>query len=122
MSITCLPTALERHSEIASATVEPCGWMMKSTWQVVPPKAAEAREHVLPARGDHLVRARLERLADQRDGLVLDVDVRDVVVGGGHDPPALDQNCHAGPPRLTLAASVEESGPPRKEAPIRASL
>src|SRR3954464_3009705 len=41
MSITCLPVALPRHSSRASAKVEPCGWMMKSTWQGVPPKAAE---------------------------------------------------------------------------------
>jgi len=40
MSITCLPFALLRHSSIASANVEPCGWMMKSTWHVVPPNAA----------------------------------------------------------------------------------
>ena len=40
MSITCLPSAFARHSAIASPKVEPCGWMMKSTWQVVPPKAA----------------------------------------------------------------------------------
>jgi hypothetical protein len=51
----------------------------------------EPRQHVLAARVDHLVGARVERLADQRDRLVLDIDVRDVVVGGGDDPAALDQ-------------------------------
>ncbi len=40
MSITCLPAAFERHSSSAAANVCPCGWMMKSTWQVVPPNAA----------------------------------------------------------------------------------
>ena len=40
MSITCLPAAFERQSASASAKLEPCGWMMKSTWVVVPPKAA----------------------------------------------------------------------------------
>jgi hypothetical protein len=40
MSITCLPFAFPRHSSKASANDEPCGWMMKSTWHVVPPKAA----------------------------------------------------------------------------------
>src|SRR3954469_4672089 len=41
MSITCLPFAFARHSSIASANVAPCGWMMKSTWHVVPPNAAD---------------------------------------------------------------------------------
>ena len=41
MSITCLPSAFDFHSSTASANVCPCGWMMKSTWQVVPPNAAE---------------------------------------------------------------------------------
>jgi hypothetical protein len=52
----------------------------------------EARQDVLAARVDHLVGAHVERLADQRHGLVLDEDVGDVVVGGGDDPAALDQN------------------------------
>src|SRR5919199_1621630 len=41
MSITCLPFAFDRHSSNAAANVAPFGWMMKSTWQVVPPNAAE---------------------------------------------------------------------------------
>ena len=41
MSITCLPSAFAFHVSIASAKVAPCGWMMKSTWQVVPPNAAD---------------------------------------------------------------------------------
>ncbi len=41
MSITCLPAAFARHSSSAAANVCPCGWMMKSTWHVVPPKAAD---------------------------------------------------------------------------------
>src|SRR6185437_4144218 len=44
------------------------------------------------------------RLADQRHGLVLDVDVGDVVVGGGDDPAALDQNGHALQFRLLVMA------------------
>src|SRR2546429_503681 len=41
MSITCLPSALDFQSASASPNVEPCGWMQKSTWQVVPPNAAD---------------------------------------------------------------------------------
>ena len=41
MSISCLPSAFAFQSSSASAKVEPCGWMTKSTWQVVPPNAAE---------------------------------------------------------------------------------
>src|SRR4051812_18872122 len=41
MSITCTPSAFAFHSAIASPNVWPRGWMMKSTWQVVPPNAAE---------------------------------------------------------------------------------
>ena len=41
MSITCLPSAFAFHSSRASANVAPCGWMTKSTWQVVPPNAAD---------------------------------------------------------------------------------
>jgi hypothetical protein len=40
MSMTCLPSAFARHSSSAAVNVEPGGWMTKSTWQVVPPKAA----------------------------------------------------------------------------------
>ena len=40
MSITCLPVAFERQSSKAAAKDWPCPWMMKSTWQVVPPNAA----------------------------------------------------------------------------------
>ena len=40
MSITCLPFAFDFQSSSAAANVEPCGWMTKSTWQVVPPNAA----------------------------------------------------------------------------------
>jgi hypothetical protein len=84
---------LSRQSSNASAKDEPCGWMMKSTWQVVPPKAAAvcpdstssivvvpserhvemgvrvdaAREDVLAGRVDDLVGFDVERLADQRD-------------------------------------------------------
>ena len=59
-----------------------------------------AREDVLPGRVDHLVRLDVERLADQRDALALGVDVAHVVVGGGHDPSALDQYGHAAQFRL----------------------
>ncbi len=41
MSITCLPSAFPRQSSSAAAKVCPCGWMTKSTWQVVPPNAAD---------------------------------------------------------------------------------
>ena len=40
MSITCLPFAFDFQSSSAAPNVEPCGWMTKSTWQVVPPNAA----------------------------------------------------------------------------------
>ena len=83
--------------------------MTKSTWQVVPPNAAEiwpdstssivdraaeghvqvrvrvdaARQEVLAGRVDRPVGLHVERLADQRDALVLDEDVADVVIGRG---------------------------------------
>ena len=40
-----------------------------------------AGDDVLPGRVDHLVGGDVERLADQRDGAVVDEDVADVVVG-----------------------------------------
>ena len=40
MSITCLPSALTFQSASASAKLVPWAWMQKSTWQVVPPRAA----------------------------------------------------------------------------------
>jgi hypothetical protein len=57
-----------------------------------------ARQHVLAARVDDAVRADVERLADQGDPLAFDVDVADIVVRGGDDAPALDQNRHRGSP------------------------
>ena len=51
-----------------------------------------ARQQVLAARVDDPVRRLVERLADERDRLVVDVDVGHVVVGRGHDAAALDQN------------------------------
>ncbi len=41
MSITCFPFAFERQSSSACANVWPFPWMMKSTWHVVPPNAAD---------------------------------------------------------------------------------
>src|SRR5262249_7882055 len=61
-----------------------------------------AREDVLAARVDHLVRRDVERLADQRDGLVLGADVRDVVVRRGDAPASLDQDRHRGEFMLAL--------------------
>jgi hypothetical protein len=75
MSITCFPFALLRQSSIASLNVEPGGWMMKSTWHVVPPKAAA----VCP---------------DSTSSIVV-VDVADVVVRRCDDAAAFDQNGHA---------------------------
>ena len=57
-----------------------------------------ARQHVLAARVDHAVGGHVERLADQGDPLAFDVDVADVVVGGGDDAPAFDQNRHCESP------------------------
>ena len=57
-----------------------------------------AGKHVLPGRVDHLVGLDVERLADQGDPLALDVHVADVVVGGGEDSAAFDQNGHRGSP------------------------
>jgi hypothetical protein len=53
-----------------------------------------ARKHVLARGVDHLVGLDVERLADQRHGLVLDEDVCRVVVGRRHDAAAFDQNRH----------------------------
>src|SRR5690242_579109 len=119
MSITCLPLAFARHSSSADAKVRPCGWMTKSMWQVVPPKAAAVWPAstssivTVPPNGmsrcvcgstqpgstylpgvDDPVGRHVERLADQRDRLVLDVEIRDVVVGGGDDASPANQNRH----------------------------
>ena len=53
-----------------------------------------AREDVRPGGIDHLVGRLVERLPDQGHGLVLDVEVGDVVVGGRDDAAALDQYGH----------------------------
>jgi hypothetical protein len=47
-----------------------------------------AWEDVLAGSVDHAVGVEVERLADHRDALPLDVDVADVVVGGRDDPSA----------------------------------
>ncbi len=91
--------------------------MTKSTWVVVPPNAAAvwpdvdvvdrhrpaerhvevrvrvdaARQHVLPGGVDDAIGVDVERLADERDALVVDEHVADVVVGRRHDAAALDQ-------------------------------
>src|SRR5437899_10615272 len=54
-----------------------------------------AREDVLAARVDHLVRRDVQRLADQGDALALDEDVGDVVVRRGDHAATLDQHRHA---------------------------
>ncbi len=118
MSITCLPSAFDFQSSSAAANVEPCGWITKSTWQVVPPNAAavcpdstssivtvppngmsrcvcgsmQPGSTYLPCGVDHPVGLDVERLADQGDPLVLDVDVADVVVCRGDDAAAFDQD------------------------------
>jgi hypothetical protein len=53
-----------------------------------------AWEHVLTTRVDHPVRLLVQRLADQADRLVVDVEICDVVVRGGDDPAAFDQDRH----------------------------
>ena len=94
--------------------------MTKSTCVVVPPKAAavwpDSKSSIvtvppkgmsrcvcgstqpgstyLPLASITLSACDVERLADQRDRLVLDVDVADVVVGRGEDPAAFDQYGH----------------------------
>ena len=120
MSISCLPSAFACQSSSASAKVWPCAWMQKSTWQVVPPNAAavwpdstssivtvppngmsrcvcgstQPGSTYFPRASIVRVRRHVERLADQRDPLALDVDVGDVVVRRGDDPTALDQHRH----------------------------
>jgi len=54
----------------------------------------EARQQVLAARVDHLVGRHVERLADQRDRLVFDVEIPDVIVCGGDDSTAANQDRH----------------------------
>ncbi len=68
------------------------------------------RKDVLSARVDHLVGRYVERLADQRDRLVLDVEIGDVIVGGGNDTTAANQNRH-------LASSVGGLGEPSGDGP-----
>jgi hypothetical protein len=69
-----------------------------------------ARQQVLAARVDHAVRVDVERLADQRHALVLDVHVGDVVVGRGHDAAALDQHGHGPLPSWTPASPGRRRG------------
>ena len=116
--------------------------MTKSTWQVVPPNAAAvwpdstssivtvpaerhvqvrvrvdcAGQHVLAGGVDDLVGLDVERLADQRDALALDVDVADVVVGGGDDPAAFDQYGHG---VRSLGSSAMPLDPKRTVAELR---
>ena len=40
MSISCLPSAFDFQSASASPKLVPGAWMQKSTWHVVPPRAA----------------------------------------------------------------------------------
>ena len=124
MSITCLPSAFDRQSSSAAANVWPCGWMTKSTWQVVPPNAAavcpdstssivtvppngmsrcvcgsmQPGSTYLPARVDHPVGRRGRATRRSARSLVLDVEIRDVVVCGGDDAAASNQNRHCAPP------------------------
>ena len=62
--------------------------------------------YVLPGCIDDPVCLDVELLADQGDPLVLDEDVRDVVVGRGDDPASSDQRRHLYlPPGVTLTLS-----------------
>ena len=65
-----------------------------------------AREDVLPCGVDDLVRRNVQRLAEQRHGAVLHEHVADVVVRGGHDPPALDQHGHPRFPFQPIACCI----------------
>src|SRR6185436_18986643 len=72
-----------------------------------------ARKNVFAARVDHLVGLDVERLADQRNPLALDVNVSDIVVRGRDHAAALDQNGHRSIPSLTrVAAEVSLRRPP----------
>ena len=81
---------------------------VKSSQVVVPPKnismcvcgSIAPGITYFPVASITLSAGDVERLADQRDGAVVDVDVADVVVGGGDDAPALDQNGHDEPTSL----------------------
>ena len=105
LSIIALPSAFACQSSMPAVNDFPRVWMAKSMWQVVPPNAQEVcpdsksstvtvppkgmskcvcgsthpRQDVLAGRVDHPVGVDVERRADQRDRLVLDVDVGDVV-------------------------------------------
>ena len=69
------------------------------------------RQDVLARRVDDAIRIDVERLAEHRDALAVDVDVADVVVGGRDDPPALDQCRHV----ILTSVCRESSGPDRQE-------
>ena len=111
----------------------PAAGCTKSTWQVVPPRAAarwpDSTSSIvtvppngmsrcvcgstapgstyLPGRVDHAVGLDVERLADQGDPLVLDEDVADVVVRRRDDAASLDQNGHCGSPSsVQLSAAL----------------
>jgi hypothetical protein len=81
----------------------------------------ETRQEVLAACVDDLVGGDIERLADQRHRLVLDVHIGDVVVGRGDDPAALDQYRHPGPP-LAMSPSLEENEASREGGLVRVHL
>jgi hypothetical protein len=53
-----------------------------------------AWDEVLAVRVDDLVGPYVERLPDERNGLVLDKDIPEVVVGGRDDATALDEYGH----------------------------
>ena len=75
-----------------------------------------ARKHVLARSVDLPVGVDVQRLADHRDALALDVHVTDVVVGGRDDPPAFDQCRHVSSPPSGVG-----SGPATRPARIHAS-
>src|SRR5918992_866873 len=136
MSISCLPSALPFQSSSASAKDEPCGWITKSTWHVVPPNAADVCPDstssivTVPPKGmsrcvcgsmppgrTYFPRASMtrsastsKRLADQGDPLVLDEHVSDVVVCRGDDATAFDQDGHTDlPSRLVLTPPADHA-------------
>src|SRR5688572_9931087 len=78
------------------------------------------RKHVLAGSVDHAIGVDVERLADHRDALALDVDVADVVVGRCDDPPTRDQCRHVISPPSARALGRPRGRPrttPRRYLP-----
>src|SRR5262245_42542830 len=80
---------------------------MKSLYEVIPWSGSVASSSSEPPPCRNLVGGHVERVADQRDRLVLDEEIRDVVVRGRDDAPVTNQHRHRIPPGNRAGAAGE---------------